>query len=134
VQAPTDGLEEHEFILVDLKSVEARNFAPGASGVVAVLQIFGSEDQCGEKHPTPTLHRPQKRLIPRLLLGEVMCRDVGLDFNQIIQGHLQGTITSTGAAECFLDKCAERKNPFRAGRSITAGCRGGEGPNGLNDL
>lgn len=59
---------------------------------------------------------------------------VGLDFNQIIQGHLQGTVASTRAAESLLDKSAERKNPFGSGRGITAGCRGGKGPDGFNDL
>lgn len=59
---------------------------------------------------------------------------VRLYFDQIVQGHLQGTVASTRAAESFLDKSAEGKNPFGSGRGVTAGCRGRKGPDGLNDL
>jgi hypothetical protein len=37
MEAPSDGLEEHQFILVDLQRVEAGNLAPGTSGIVAIL-------------------------------------------------------------------------------------------------
>ena len=134
MQAPPDGLEEHQFILVDLKSVETRNLTPGTGGIVAVLQILGSENQRRQEHPTPTLHGPQQRLIPRLLLGQVMSGHVGLNLNQIIQSHLQGTIASTRASECFLNEDAEGKNAFRSCRSITAGCCGGQRPDSLYDL
>lgn len=84
VQAPSDRLEEHQLILVDLQRVQTRDLAPRAGGVVAILEILGGEDEGGQEHAPTTLHRPHTRLIPRLLLGEVVRGHMGLNLNQII--------------------------------------------------
>lgn len=95
VQAPSNRLEKHQLILVDLQRVQAGDLTPGTSGVVAVLEILGRQDQCGQKHPTTTLHRPHRRLIAGLLFCEVVARHMGFNLNQIIKSHLQGAIASS---------------------------------------
>jgi hypothetical protein len=72
MEAPAHRFEEHQLVLIDLERVQTGDFAPGAGGVVTVLQIFGRKDQRRQKHPAATLHGPQKRLVPRLLVGEVV--------------------------------------------------------------
>jgi hypothetical protein len=40
MEFPVDSLEKSHLVGVDLTNLEARDLAPRASGVVAVLQIF----------------------------------------------------------------------------------------------
>lgn len=63
-----------------------------------------------------------------------MARHVGLDLDEIVKRHLEGTIAGAGAAECLLDECPQRQDAFASSRRITPQRDSRQGPNDLNNL
>lgn len=132
VEFPVDSFEESHFVCVDLANLEARDLAPRARRVVAVLQILGREDECSKKHATTTLQRT-KRGIFRLRHGEVMLWQVGFDEDQVVQSDLQSRVASTRSAKSLLDEGAEGKHSTsRSSLAAALGLR--ELPDDLNHL
>lgn len=134
VQPPINCYEEHQLILVDLRSVEARDLTPRAGRVVPVLEVFRGENQSRQEHAPATLHSPTCRLVPGLLLGEILIRHVRLDLDQIIQGHLQSAIASARPPKGLLDEGAKGQDAFASGAGVTSESHGRQGPDNFNDL
>jgi hypothetical protein len=98
VQLPVNSNEECHLVLVDLLGVEARNLAPGACRVVAVLKVLRRKDKSREEHTATALKGTIGSTINGLLHGKVMLGDVGLDQNKVIQSDLEGRVACARAA------------------------------------
>ena len=107
VDAPVYSEKKGHLVLVNLQSVQTGDLAPGASGVVAVLEVLGGQDQRREEHAAPALQSADGVGVVRLLHREVVARDVRFDEHQVVEGHLQGRIAGAGAAERLLDKSSQ---------------------------
>jgi hypothetical protein len=132
VQLPIDSEQECNLVLIDLLSVQPRNLTPCASRVVAVLKIFGGQDERREKHASSTLESTIREAIIWLLHGEVMLGDMGLNKNQVIQSYLESRVAGAGATKRLLDKGSQREDSLAA--ELTAADHGGQGPDGLNNV
>lgn len=53
MELPVHTLEESAFVHVDLGDLESRHLAPRFCRIIAVLKVFGGENEGGEKH-TPS--------------------------------------------------------------------------------
>lgn len=84
MESPVNRFQKHQFVLVDLRRVQAGNLTPSASRIVAILEILGCEDERCKKHAPPTLHSPTNGLAPGLVLSHVMARHVGLDLDEVV--------------------------------------------------
>lgn len=132
VELPVDCKEEGDLILVDLLSPETRDLAPGTSRVVAVLEVFRSEDESGEEHTAPALQGPTFLPVIRLLHGEIMLGHVRFDEHEVVQCNLKGGVTGPRAAQRLLDESAQGKDGLAA--ELVAADNGRQGPDGLDDL
>jgi hypothetical protein len=109
VQLPVDSLEERHLIGVDLTDLEARDLAPCASRVVAILQVLRRENERCKEHATSTLQSTERGIL-RLGHGEVMLGQMGLDEDQVVQGNLQSGVAGPRPLERLLDESAEGKH------------------------
>ena len=55
VEFPVDSLQKGHLVGVDLTDLQARDFAPCASRVVAVLQVLRGKDKRRKEHATSAL-------------------------------------------------------------------------------
>lgn len=55
VELPVDTIEESAFVHVDLGDLESRHLAPRFCRIIAILKVFGGENECGEEHAPSTL-------------------------------------------------------------------------------
>jgi hypothetical protein len=109
VQLPVNSLEERHLVGVDLTDLEARDLAPCASRVVAILQVLRRENERCKEHATSTLQSTERGIL-RLGHGEVMLGQMGLDEDQVVQGNLQSGVAGPRSLERLLDESAEGKH------------------------
>jgi hypothetical protein len=109
VQLPVNSLEERHLVGVDLTDLEARDLAPCASRVVAILQVLRRENERCKEHATSTLQSTERGIL-RLGHGEVMLGQMGLDEDQVVQGNLQSGVAGPRSLERLLDESAKGKH------------------------
>jgi hypothetical protein len=131
VKSPANRFKEHQFILIDLQRVKTRDLAPSTGRIVAILQVFGSENQSRKEHATTALHGPADRLVARLLC---LAGHMRLDLDQIIKSHLQRAVASPRPTQSLLDEGAKRQHALATSRRVTTKRYCGQGPDNLNNL
>jgi hypothetical protein len=119
VQLPVHSLEKRHLVGVDLADFEARDLAPCASRVVAILQVLGRENERCKEHATSTLQSTQRGIL-RLGHGEVMLGQMSLDEDQVVQGNLQSGVAGPRSLESLLDESAKGKHSRSRGVLATA--------------
>lgn len=110
VEFPVHGREEGHLVGVDFAHLQAGNFTPRTSGVVAVLQVFGGKDESSQEHAATTLEGSNGRNILRLFHSEIMLRHMCLDEYQIVQRNLKRRVARARSAQSLLYEGAEGKN------------------------
>lgn len=131
MKSPTNRFEEHQLILIDLQRVKTRNLAPSTGRIIAILQVFGSENQSRKEHATTALHSPADRLVTRLLC---LAGHMRLDLDQIVKSHLQRAVASPRPTQGLLNKGAKRQNALATGRRVTTKRYCGQRPDDLDNL
>jgi len=115
VQLPVDTLEKGSLVHVDLGGLQARHLAPCLGRIVAVLQVFRSEDQCGEKHTSAALQSSHGWRIRKLFLCKVAFWHMRHDQNQVVQSDLKCRVAGSGSAQGLFNISPERQNATSAG-------------------
>ena len=134
VQAPVDDVEKGHLVDVDLLGREARDLAPGAGRVVAILQVLGRQDQGGQEHAAAALQGPDRGRVVGLLHREVELGHAVLDADEVEERDLEGRVARARAAQRLLDKRLQRQDAAAADRGRVATADVGERPDGLDYL
>lgn len=95
VKFPAHSLEERQLILIDLKCIQTRNFAPRSGGVISILEILRGQNKRRKEHSPATLHSTRARVVPGLLHGEILFRYMRLNHDKIVQGNLKSRIAGS---------------------------------------
>lgn len=72
VQLPVDFAEKRSFISINFRDLESRHLAPGFRGVVAVLQVLGSQYESCKEHPSAAHESAVGWTVHLLFLCEVI--------------------------------------------------------------
>jgi hypothetical protein len=115
MEFPADLSEEGSLVGIDLFYRQAGHLAPGLGGVVAILQIFRSQNEGCKEHSTSAHERAVRRAFPRLFHCEVALRHEGLDQDQVVQRDLKGRIARARASERLFNVGAERQDAASGG-------------------
>jgi len=127
VKLPVDLAKIYSLISIDLGNFQAGHLAPGFRRIVAVLQVFGGEDEGCQKHSSAAHERTACRAVNRLLPREVCLRYEALDQNKVVEGNLKSTIARSRTAECLFNVCSQRQDAT-ASATVTPAWYSGSGP------
>jgi hypothetical protein len=81
VEFPIDGKEESHFVLVDLQSVQPGDLAPSPCRIIAVLKVFGSQNERRKEHAATALQSSDRVWIIRLFHCKIVHWHMLLDQN-----------------------------------------------------
>lgn len=89
MQLPVDGTEECHLVRINLTDLKARDSAPRACAIVAVLQILRCQDERRKKHSATALQSAACRCILGLLHREVEAGHMCLDQDEVVECNLE---------------------------------------------
>lgn len=100
MQVPIYCRKESAFIDVKIPGAKSGDFTPSGSGEVAVLEVFGGQNERCDEHATSTLQGERLFGVVRKI---VACKERP-DQDEVIKGDLQGGIARLGTSQDFLDE------------------------------